>query len=138
MIETTFCQLELILEKKLTLRLHSRGSEDLLDAIQDAIPHVMDTPFPCQDNQWGMICIITCIERVTNDKTINTVWRFVRLLEHIFVVNKKGKMIFVGDKNSEALKCLEHLDTNEVKVLYEDNANDYDNVQYIGWWDIFT
>lgn len=85
-----------------------------------------------------MICIITCIERVTNDKTINTVWRFVRLLEHIFVVNKKGKMIFVGDKNSEALKCLEHLDTNEVKVLYEDNANDYDNVQYIGWWDIFT
>lgn len=80
--------------------------------------------FPYEDNVTKMICLVIGIDLVmtaktATEKTAQIVRMFIRILENIFVLKGKGKLVFVGNKNSDAIKCLR--DANKVVQIYDDD-----------------
>lgn len=129
MIENTFSQLKPILKDVLsdcptsTQLIPEQYSESLLNSIETAIPRVPNIKFPYADKDWGLVSIIIDIEGATNEKTMKMVKRFIILLEDIFVANEKGKLVFIGKEDSDAIRCLRQTDTAVVKVMYEDDTS---------------
>lgn len=97
-----------------------------LDTLSGAIDATTeDFEWPFENDERQLVCIVAGIEAVATPETFPLVEGLVRLLETVFVDSGKGKLVFVGDKDSEAINCLSNSNRRKVVVIYEDDGRIY-------------
>lgn len=103
--------------------IHNPGdySYTRLEMLEDRLAQVQPSfKWPFENDERKMVCLVVGIEKVTNGETYGIVKRLIMLLEAVFVREGKGKLVFVGSRDSDAIKWMEaSCGREKVVVVYE-------------------
>ncbi|RYP68623.1 hypothetical protein DL769_005460 [Monosporascus sp. CRB-8-3] len=96
-----------------------KDAEEILDMLEGVLPDVPGIEIPMEGADDKMLCVVDSIDDAISDETAQQVERLVRVLEEIFVVHGKGKIIFFADGDCQAMKYLKHQE-NVVRINWCD------------------
>ncbi|RYP06224.1 hypothetical protein DL765_009567 [Monosporascus sp. GIB2] len=96
-----------------------KDAEEILDLLEGMLPDMPGIEIPMEGADDKTLCVVDSIDDAISDETAQHVERLVRVLEEIFVVNGKGKILFFADGDCQAMKYLKHPE-NVVRINWCD------------------
>ncbi|RYO80225.1 hypothetical protein DL766_009284 [Monosporascus sp. MC13-8B] len=103
-----------------------KDAEEILDLLEGMLSDVPGIEIPMEGTDDETLCVVDSIDDAISDETAQHVERLVRVLEEIFVVHGKGKIIFFADGDCKAMKYLKHPE-NVVRINWCDEDESGDN-----------
>ncbi|RYP62908.1 hypothetical protein DL771_009524 [Monosporascus sp. 5C6A] len=85
-----------------------KDAKEILDMLEGVLPDVPGIKIPMEGADDEMLCVVESIDDAISHETAQHVERLVRVLEEIFVVYGKGKVLFFADGNCQAMKYLKY------------------------------
>ncbi|RYP40584.1 hypothetical protein DL767_001584 [Monosporascus sp. MG133] len=103
-----------------------KDAEEILDMLEGVLPDVPGIEIPMEGADDKMLCVVDNIDDAISDETAQHVERLVRVLEEIFVVQGKGKILFFADGDCQAMKYLKYPE-KVVRINWCDEDESDDN-----------